>query len=283
MPTDRPLTAQLDHTPGDAQAVIDAARARREARVDRVEPTEVLVYRDDSGEVRELDLEHRLDAPRRAAGTYTAATLPSFIKLVKRHLDEARTTVWVHPNSGEIVAVLDDHPADGSAWGKHRARLQLITTDEWKFWTSKDGQMLGQEPFAEHIELGLKEIRNPAAADLLEIAQSFYATTSAEMRSAKRLQDGSVKVAYVEEVKASAGGSGEFEIPKQFTLGIAPFLGEEPYEVIARLRYRLNSGHLQLGYKLERPADVVRDALGQIAGRLVHEFGDRVFMGSPRS
>ncbi len=201
---------------------------------------------------------------------------------MKRHLDEDATTIWVHPENGKVVAVLDDHPPAGAAWGKHRAELHLVVTDEWKFWTANDGQMLSQEAFAEHIELGLREIREPAGADMLEIAQSFYATTNAEMRSARRLQDGSVRVMYNEETEASAGARGELDIPKQFTLGVAPFLGEDAYEVVARLRYRINNGDLRLGYKLERPADVVRDALGQIAARLGEEFGDHVFMGSPR-
>jgi uncharacterized protein YfdQ (DUF2303 family) len=157
--------------------------------------------------------------------------------------------------------------------------LQLEHTDEWKHWTSLDKQLVGQTDFAEHIEQGLKEIVEPPAADMLELAQTFHAAQSASFRSATRLHNGITQVQYDEEVDASAGRSKQLEIPQEFTLAIAPFVGEEPYRVTARLRYRLSSGNLKLGYQLVRPADVVRDCLSSIADRLTEEFGD-VFSGT---
>jgi hypothetical protein len=66
-------------------------------------------------------------------------------------------------------------------------------------------------------------------------------------------------------------------------LGLAPFVGEDAYRISARLRYRIRGGDLLLGYRLDRPADVLRDAVDGIADRLGQRFTlDRVFVGRPR-
>lgn len=55
-------------------------------------------------------------------------------------------------------------------------------------------------------------------------------------------------------------------------LALSPFIGEDRYAVIARLRYRLSGGRLTLGYKLDRPELVQRDALEKIAEALKEKF-----------
>lgn len=218
--------------------------------------------------------------PDRARGTYRPATVDALISVIERHHDPENTTVWVHPTSGRVVAIFNDHHAQGAEWRDHRAQLDLAVTPEWQHWARRDGELMGQVAFAEHIEDGLSEIVEPAAADMLELAQTFQAHQSAHFRSAHRLQSGQVQVRYDEEIDAKAGQTGEMEIPSSFTLRIAPFLGEEPYRVDARLRYRMPGGKLSLGYKLDRPDRIVRDALDHVAGRLVEKFPS-VFIGEP--
>ena len=139
---------------------------------------------------------------------------------------------------------------------------------------------MGQEDFALHIEAGLQEIEQPDAADLLEIAQSFHATTGAAFRSAIRLASGEQQFTYEENIEAKAGRSGQLAVPTTFILLVAPFVGEQERQVVAKLRYRISSGRLQLGYKLERPDKIVRDALDSVAEQIGAEF-PRVFSGEP--
>lgn len=224
-----------------------------------------------------IDTEKFAPAPRRPKGVYRPATVESLIAVVKRYHDSKRTTVWVHPTSGHVEVVFNDNAA-APAWRDHRAVLDLTVTPKWRHWMSRDGQLMTQGTFAEHVEDGVAEIHKPPAADMLELAQTFHAHNQASFRSAIRLQDGTVQVQYDEELDAKAGRSAQMKIPTEFKLAISPFLGEAPYAVTALLRYRVSGGKLSIGYKLSRPDEVVRDALAKIAGRLTDEFGV-VFIG----
>ena len=137
----------------------------------------------------------------------------------------------------------------------------------------KNGVLMGQEDFALHIEEGLQEIEQPHAADMLEMAQSFRLTNNASFRTAKRLSSGEQQFLYDETVEAKAGKSGQpATVPATFILLVAPFVGEEERQVVAKLRYRMSGGSFAIGYKLDRPDKVVRDALDGVAERLAGEF-----------
>lgn len=234
--------------------------------------------------VEVIDPEEYLDRPRRPHGTAHVQTVESFIEYTQRHFDTDMTTVWVDMDRFVISALLNDHEGAGEppGWGDHRAQLALILTPEWQHWAGKDGTLMAQAEFAEHIEDGVAEIQQPDAATMLEVAQTFQAKTAAQFRQATRLDNGATQFQYDEEVTAKAGTSGQMEVPTTMTLGIAPFLGEQPYEVGARIRYRLSGGTLRIGYKLDRPERVIRDALTQIADRLRGEF-PATFIGQPRT
>ena len=69
-------------------------------------------------------------------------------------------------------------------------------------------------------------------------------------------------------------------MPATFVLLVAPFVGEDETQVVAKLRYRMNGGSFAIGYKLERPDKVVRDALDRVADQLAERF-PRTFVGEP--
>lgn len=220
------------------------------------------------------------DAPTRSRGTYQPATVDALIDVAKRHHDEKATTIWVHPTNGRIVAIFNDAHPGSPAWRDHKAVLNLTVPPEWQHWAAKDGKLMGQVEFAEHVEDGLAEIVEPNAADMLEIAQTFHAHTTAQFRSANLLHSGQVQVRYDEETTATAGKSANLEIPQTFKIAVPPFIGEDAYGITARLRYRVRDGKLLLGYKLDQPDRVVRAALSDIAEKLKGEFPS-VFIGEP--
>lgn len=234
-----------------------------------------------AGDARIVDLEPHALSPWRPKGTAYPKSVEAFTAYVRRHLIPS-TTVWVEPLEGKVIAVLNDHGAAQTAeWGDLRAELILPVTPEWAHWTSRDRMFGSQRDFAEHIEDGIDEVRDPAGATLLEIAQTMQATVSAEFRSAARLHDGTIAVQWTEHVDARAGTAGDLVIPQEITLGIAPFYGEQPYEVGARIRYRISGGDLSIGYVLDRPDVVVRDCLTGIKDRLLEAFPEQVFIGTP--
>lgn len=249
----------------EAEALIEVAQkavAQDAQPHPEIEGLYLGVLDDDHG-LRDYDLERYLPAPRRKHGSVTLHDAASFGAYVNRHASPG-TVLYADCNSNRIVAVLNDHASDGPGWGDHTATLQLAHTREWQHWASQDGKLQGQQAFAEHIEQGLLEIVEPPSADMLELAQSFEAKSSASFKSGNLLQDGSRQLVYQETVDARAGQTGNITIPKQFKLGIAPYEGTDPYEIVARLRYRLQSEHLTIGYTLVRPHDVLRAAFGDV-------------------
>lgn len=268
---------------GEVQAALDAGLLLAEPEL--LEPGRIYSVTTPAGATHELTRapapspEHDAD-PGRARGSYHPATVEALIAVITRHHDEQATTVWVHPTAGRVTTVFNDAAPGAPAWRDHRAVLQLTKTPEWEHWAKRDGHLGSQTDFAEHVEDGLAEIVEPAAAEMLELAQTFHAHQAASFRQATRLQDGRIQVRYDETIDAKAGDSGQMDIPSTFTLAIAPFLGEAPYKVTARLRYRSSGGNLQIGYKLDRPDRVIRDALEQISQRLEAEFPN-VYVGEP--
>lgn len=262
----------------DAAAIIEAAQTAVEPV--EVDPNKVYsVVAPAGATVHLLDLSRWADAPARKTGTYRPQTVQAFIDYAKAHVTDA-TTVWVHPTNGQIGAVIDDHAGEGPDWREHLVTLALGTTPEWDYWLAKDGAMMSQAEFAEHIEGGLNEIQEPAAADVLEIAQSFHASVGSTFRSSIRLTSGEQKLQYDEEVSASAGTAGELTVPTEIVIAVAPFIGEDAYRVKAWLRFRLRAGQLTIGYKLDRPESHQRDALQKIAERLAEQF-PQTYVGQP--
>lgn len=270
------MTDPLDN---NAQAIINAARASSDPTYFDLDKPVGLVIPSDA-QLVQPDLHAWRSQPTRTRGTYCFSTAESLIDYVSRHAN-GDTTVWVDPG-GKVTALIDDSGVgmEAAAWREHRALLTLEETPEWTHWLGGDGEMMSQEKFAEHIETGLDEIIEPDGATMLELAQNFHATTGATFRSSTRLASGEQRLQYDEEVKATAGAAGDLTVPTRFLLGISPYTGEDPYKLAARLRFRVTSGRLTLGYLLDKPEAVRRDAIETIAQRLREHFA-HTYVGTP--
>lgn len=227
-----------------------------------------------------IDLERYGANPGRAHGTVLTVEPDSFLTIFNRHGNEA-AFLYADKDKLTVTAVFNDDQFQTPGWRDHRAVLALRPTLEWLHWAGASGKLMDQAAFAEHIEAGLAEIREPDAASMLELAQTFEATTKAEFKSATRLTSGQRAFSYVEAVNARAGGTGELEVPETFTLGIAPFAGAAPYRLMARLRFRLDSGALRLGYRLERPHEVMEAAFDDVTTSLLEHTSSAVVYGTP--
>lgn len=295
--------AELTSINGDAQAIIDVAqKATAPHPIEQgIESVQRVAIPNDMTLVT-IDHEPYDQFPRRKKGTVELGTVEALAAYVERHAEDS-TTVWVHPKQARIEAVIDDHEphiilvdevGEGdepsalnekrgfAGHGEHRAVLNLIHTPQWLHWLKLDGQLVTQVKFAEHIEDGLLEIDTPAPTVMMELAQTFHAKQGITFKSANRIKDGQSQFQYDEETSATAGKSGQLEIPNEFTLLVQPYLGEATYKLNARLRYRITKGELQIGYKIDRPEVILIDARDKIADRLAERFPGAVFIGTPR-
>ena len=235
------------------------------------------------GEATVIDLEHESESfratPRRKTGTYTVHDAESFNAYVAKHGDQD-TEVWADVKAARITAVLNANGGAGPRWEDHRVVYGVQHTTAWQAWVKLDGHMGDQSTLAEHLEDRAIDILEPTAADMLELAQTFQASMGVTFGSSKRLSSGEAQLEYREQVDATGGKAGQLAIPSSFVLALKPFEGAAAFKVTARLRYRITGGTLRIGYKLERPEDVLRDAFLTVVEGVEEGVNAPVFRGS---
>ncbi|MGW2209947.1 DUF2303 family protein [Streptomyces sp. NPDC001781] len=262
----------------NAQTIVDTAL--RAAPPATLEVGKIHAFHTAAG-VKTVDLtgpEHT-GIPPRKTGTTTVRDAVSFHAYFTKHAD-ADSEVYADADQLTVTAVLDAHTDAAARWSGHRLHLALRETETWKQWTGRDGRLMDQETFAEFIEDHLPELLEPSAADMLEIAQSFQATSKVEFQSAQRLTSGQRQFQYVETGTTKAGQKGQLAVPESFTIGLIPFEGSEGYKLTARLRYRIGASGLQLGYKLDRPDEIRRTAFGDVVKAIGEQIEQPVMNGT---
>jgi uncharacterized protein YfdQ (DUF2303 family) len=144
-----------------------------------------------------------------------------------------------------------------------------------------DGKMLDQSAFAEHLELGQGEIVDPPAAAMVELAKTFEANTKVQFKEAVVLESGERKLMFDQTITAKAGQKGDITIPREFTVGLAPYEGTDRFKVVCRLRYRIEEGRLRIGYAMARPEAVLEEAFRDIVTEIETATGLTAFAGTP--
>lgn len=263
----------------DAQTIADLALDA--ATPEELEPGQVYSYIVPAGAQQvEVDTEYLLIAPRRTSGTAHLHDGASLANYVNRF---GVTSIYADAPNARITAVVNGPTYEGTGWGDHRAVLQLTHTPEWKRWVARSGVMGKLIDLAELIEDRIIDIVNPDGATMLELAQSFEATSTARFKRGERLSSGERQFAYEETIEAKAGRKGALTIPERFELVVSPFVGEESTLLSARLRYRVNDGDLKIGYVIDRVDDVLRDAFVDAVGNInsLVDSNVAIYYGTP--
>lgn len=224
------------------------------------------------------------DAPRRKAGTTTVRDVPSFLAYYAKH-SSPDAEVYADRDRGTLTGILDAHgPADGFPdWQAHRVTLQLRHSDAFKAWQGISGTLMAQTAFAEHIEDHRADVREPTAAELLELAQTIQGTTKVTWKTSSMLKSGQRQLSYVEQVDATAGQRGEIAIPDSLTLGLAVYDGATVADAVtARLRYRIDGeGRLRIGVILDQLTDVIATAFEGVVAQVAEGVPVPVLRGTP--
>lgn len=251
---------------GEVQSIVDVTLASAEpTELDPAVRYAFVVPGGDgeAGDVRVIDpaADKFLDAPRRVVGTSTVYDVESLGYLWDKHAVPT-SELFADDKTHTITAVLNADLGAGSAAGfrDHRVVFQSVLTPAWATWIALDGKMLDQQAFAEHIEDRAIDVVRPTGAEMLELATTFEATTKMDFKEATNLGSGQKALRYEETVQARSGQTGQIEIPTTFEVALQPFEGGDAYKLTARFRYRINGGRLSLGFKFERPEDVLRQA-----------------------
>ena len=280
-----------DPTATAHQTLIDAGTALADAEshfADGENQPEVITAVVPNGyELKALDVAAALEpyqaAPRRGRGTATVTDTASWLAYFGKYGTPA-SEVFGDVTASTVTAILNAPESGDPAWGDHRAVLQLQHSAAWTAWCSHDGQWLAQTTFAEHLEDRTPDLVEPDAASMLELAQSFHATTGVKFESSSRLADGQRRFTYLETVEGKAGQRGELSIPTQIRIQVPVWRGVAiVVPMTARFRYRVQPEGLRLGYVLDRLEDVLDAAWGSLLGELTDTLPVPVLAGrAPR-
>lgn len=172
------------------------------------------------------------------------------------------TILFGNPETATVDAVFDYH-ADSATPGlcENRATWKMRTSDEWRAWSAIDGQLMRQDAFAEHLVGHRGEVLRPDAATMLELAQSFQATTEVAFKSRVSLETGAVTFLVDEKVEGTGMvGERAVKAPQTLTLRMPVIAAGAPLELTARLRWRTVRDGLRLGIVIEQAAQIIRQA-----------------------
>lgn len=267
----------------DTQAIIDTARISTQPHLLALGEYHVLATPNGT-QVFDLTGDQYRDKPRRKTGTATVRDAASFLAYYAKHASPS-AEVYADRDRSTVTAILDAHNPQGAQpeWQAHRVTLQLRHSDAFKAWQGVSGSLMAQTTFAEFIEDHRADVQEPTAADLLELAQTFQATTKVSFKSSTMLKSGQRQLAYVEQIDATAGQRGEMAIPDNLQLAIAVYEGATVADVVtARLRYRIDGeGRLRIGVILDQLADVVATAFEGVISEIAAGVPVPVLRGTP--
>ena len=267
----------------EADAIIAAARLGAEPC--SLELGEYHIVPTANGDVRVFDLtgDQYRDEPARKTGTTVVCDVPSFLAFYGKHAS-SDAEVFADRTRGTVTAILDAHTPYGGVpqWQAHRVVLLLKHTEAFTAWKGVDGKYMAQSSFAEFIEDRRADIIEPTAADVLELAQTFQATTKVDFKSSSILKSGQRQLSYVESIDAKAGQRGDMAVPDHLQLAIAVYEGATVADAItARLRFRIVDGKLNLAVVLDQLTDVVRAAFEGVIAEIQAGVPVPVLRGTP--
>lgn len=265
----------------DAEAIVNATYAAAEpSLLDPAQRYAYVVPPGGSVKVVEPAEDSQLPVLTRVRGHSLVYEVDSFKWLWEKY-SSGSSELFAHPKRHRVTAVFNaDVSATEAGFRDHRAELVCELTPGWKAWAEMDGKLVDQETFANFLEDRLIDVVSPTGAAMLELAQSFEATTSVDFQSSQILASGQRQLQFKETVQARAGQTGQLEIPSVIELGLQPFEGGDRYRVNARFRYRISSGSLRIGVRLERPEDVLQEAFVGIADAVSSACAAPVLVGA---
>lgn len=299
-----------------AEMVLNSNRAGPSYRVENLEHPDgtkavvVISHSTDNGEacVEIQEVTKHFDAnrsnPIRRVGTAAVSSLESFVDHVKRFADED-SAIFAdrNPASPKLLAVLDYHRRTAAGlprFGYHRTQYDFPLSDEWKAWKSKNGARMSQPDFAQWVEDHLADIVDPAIAGkgaqhflsllscgfanaqkLLELSRGLTVHVGARVANHTNLASGEASIIF--EAKHTDEKNAPLKVPGAFLLGIPVFKSGAPYQIAARLRYRVNGGEVHWSYELFQADAVFDHAIDEACEAAKKGTGLPVFQGKPEA
>lgn len=283
------IEATLESTPSSITEIAELTRAGVVPQP--LELGQFYVVHGADGSVNKFDLTG--DQYRDKTGQVTASVAithaDSLLSYWDKHSD-TESDMFADRERRTITAIIDAHAGSGQdqddrpGWQTHRATLTLALSEPMAAWLNLNGKIMEQVAFAEFCEDWMSVIAAPDAADLIEMVTDFQATVSASFKSGFKLSNGQRVMEYTEQIDQAVKG-GKVAVPQTIVLSLPIWRGAaDRHELTARIRTRVNhggAGKLGIGYKLDRPTDVIDAAFEAEVARVQEHIGRPVLRGTP--
>ncbi len=206
----------------------------------------------------------RSERPYRIKQTVEVWDGASFIEYFTKFSDEC-SRVFADVSAATVTAILDYHQDNAEGvdtkprWGSHKLTLSLKKSAEWLLWTRSNKVSMDQDAFATFIEDNAPDITSPTAATMKEIASDLHETSSMTFGATAKAANGASKLTFTDE-KTTTFGKAAATVPEAFQIAIPVYQGGAIIDLVARLRWRVNSGKAMFWYDLLRSDAVERAA-----------------------
>lgn len=205
------------------------------------------------------------ERPRFLSQVVETHSAESFINYFNRFANKDSSAIFIDRITTRFTGIIDYHnSSDEPARTLHRVIYNAPKTDAANKWLGNNNEKMSQEDFALFIEDSQREILEPNAAEMLEIAASLKSTKNVDFKSGIRLDNGQVQFQYTETLNGQAGVNGQLSIPEKIKLALTIYKGGAPYEMEARFRYRITPTGLCMWYTLISPELYINDAIDDI-------------------
>ncbi len=215
------------------------------------------------------DLEHLLPAPLRVQTSRKFHTQDDFCEYVKRFkkADSSIYVVGVHGNGFNIVAEIDHQSPGAVVWKDHTATFGLERSEALTRWIENSKKRLSQAEFADLLEERAREIVEPPAAEILDIAQSLHVTRNLSVKSLARAAKGTNSISFNQTETLKSGEDGNIDLPRSFEIVVEPFsLNREKIKLTALLRPQIREDKPVFVYELQLVEETIEEALRVITG-----------------
>jgi hypothetical protein len=169
---------------------------------------------------------------------------------------------------------------------------------EWKAWGERAGKPMSPAEFAEFLEVRVPdvywgdqrseytnllnqqlELRLATPSALIALSRNLAVNVDVAVRHAQTTSSGEIAITYVEQHRDGEGAP--IRVPNAFLVAIPVVQGGPPYQILARLRYRIRDGKVTWAYDLHRTDLAFDAAIREIGQRVADATGCTVFLGSP--
>ena len=256
--------------------------------------------------IKKLLDEYRL-RPERKAGTSELTTIESFVDQMNRSKDEDSVIFADVANRTEpkLIGVFDyNHagPTGDPRFGQHRAVYRFPLSEEWKAWTGKAIENIGQAEFAEFLETRIMDVIDPASLDvegqgtiaafcrqlgikpaspqqLMELSRGLAVNVEHRVVQNINVGTGEAQISFGETHTDAKGAPAR--VFGGFAIGIPVFYGGAAYQIPVRLRYRVKDGQVKWTLQPQRLVEVWDDAVKESVNAVTTKTGLTTLFGTP--